>query len=215
MTPHLRKFTLTAHVVFSVGWLGAVAAYLALAVAALTQQETSIVRASFISMEMIGWFVVVPLSLASLVTGLVQSLGTEWGLVRHYWILAKLFLTVAGITILLLHTPAVSRMAGLVAADTAVFAFDLPGLRHPTFVVHAAGGLTILLAATILSVFKPWGLTPFGRRRRHQQGTVPMMRPSFQLRIGALWKVMVILAIAGLLLLLGILHFTGAGPHGH
>jgi hypothetical protein len=36
MTPRLRKFALTAHVTSSVGWLGAVAAFLALAVAGLT-----------------------------------------------------------------------------------------------------------------------------------------------------------------------------------
>jgi len=33
MTPRLRKFVLTAHVTLSVGWLGAVAGFLALAIA--------------------------------------------------------------------------------------------------------------------------------------------------------------------------------------
>ena len=80
MTPRLRKFTLTAHVTFSVGWLGAVVACLALAIAGLTRQDAQVVRAAFLSMELIGWFVIVPLSLAALFTGLVQSLGTEWGL---------------------------------------------------------------------------------------------------------------------------------------
>ena len=80
MRPRLRKFTLTAHVTFSVGWLGAVVAYLALAIAGLTRQDAQVVRAAFLSMELIGWFVIVPLSLAALFTGLVQSLGTEWGL---------------------------------------------------------------------------------------------------------------------------------------
>ena len=47
------------------------------------------VRAAFLAMESIGWFVIVPLSLAALPTGLVQSLGTEWGLFRHCWMLAK------------------------------------------------------------------------------------------------------------------------------
>jgi len=34
------------------------------------------------------------MSLAALATGLVQSLGTEWGLLRYYWVLGKLFLTI-------------------------------------------------------------------------------------------------------------------------
>ncbi len=38
MTPGLRKFARTAHVTSSVGWLGAVAGFLALAAAGLTSQ---------------------------------------------------------------------------------------------------------------------------------------------------------------------------------
>ena len=64
MTPRLRKFGLTAHVMFSVGWLGAVAAYLALAIAGLTSQDAQMVRAAYLAMKLIGWSVIVPLSLA-------------------------------------------------------------------------------------------------------------------------------------------------------
>lgn len=94
MTPHLRKFALTAHVTASVGSLGAVAVFLALAVAGLTRQDDRMVRAAYIAMEFTAWYVIVPLVLAALLTGLVQSLGTTWGLFRHYWVLAKLLLTV-------------------------------------------------------------------------------------------------------------------------
>src|SRR5438876_8144523 len=94
MTPRLRKFALTAHVTSSVGWLGAVVAYLALAIAGLTSQDAQRVRAACLAMELIGWFVIVPCSLAALLTGVVQSLGTEWGLFRHYWILVKFLLTI-------------------------------------------------------------------------------------------------------------------------
>lgn len=77
MNPSLRKFVLTAHIVSSVGWLGAVAAFLALAVAGLSGQDAQKVRAAYIAMDLIGWLVIVPCSLASLLTGLVQSLGTK------------------------------------------------------------------------------------------------------------------------------------------
>ena len=76
MTPRLRKFVLTAHITSSVGWLGAVVVYLALAVAALTSQDAQMVHAAWIAMELIGWFVIVPLALASLLIGIVQSLST-------------------------------------------------------------------------------------------------------------------------------------------
>ena len=84
MAPGLRKFALTVHLTASVGWLGAVVAYLSLGVSAVTSQDAPTVRAAWIAMEVTGWFAIVPLTLASLLTGLVMSLGTPWGLFRHY-----------------------------------------------------------------------------------------------------------------------------------
>ncbi|MGH9252111.1 MAG: hypothetical protein ACRD0W_21725 [Acidimicrobiales bacterium] len=81
MRSSVRKLALTAHVTFSVGWTGAVAAYLALAVAALASRDAQLVRGTYLAMEVAAaWFVIVPLSLGSLLTGLVQALGTTWGL---------------------------------------------------------------------------------------------------------------------------------------
>src|SRR6266704_1743054 len=115
MTPGLRKFALTVHVSSSVGFLGAVAGFLALAVAGLTSQNAQIVRAAYLAMDLTGWFVIVPLCLASLLTGLVQSLGTTWGLFRHYWVLAKLSLTAIATVVLLLKMKLISYVAGVAA----------------------------------------------------------------------------------------------------
>jgi hypothetical protein len=165
MPPGVRKLALTAHVTSSVGWLGAVVAYLALVVAALTRQDAQTVRAAWVALELTGWFAIVPLSLASLLTGLVQSLGTPWGLFRHYWVLFKLLLTVLATIILLLHMPTVSFLAGVAAqTDSAT----LGGLRGE--LLHAGGGLLVLLVVTTLGVYKPRGLTPYGWRKQHEQG---------------------------------------------
>src|SRR5919107_6459579 len=102
ISPRLRRLALTVHVGSSVGWLGAVAAFLALAVVGLTSDDAETVRGAYLVMEPAAWFVLVPLAFASLVTGLVQSLGTAWGLFRHYWILFKLLITVFATTILLI-----------------------------------------------------------------------------------------------------------------
>lgn len=163
MTPNVRKLALTAHVVFSVGWLGAVVAYLALAIVGLTSHQARLVGAAYPSMEVIGWFVIVPFSLATLLAGLVESLGTPWGLFRHWWVLVKFLLTAGATAVLLSHIQAVSRMSD-VAAATALSATDFRPERIE-LVVHAGGGLLVLLAATFLSVFKPWGMTPYGSRK--------------------------------------------------
>src|SRR5207247_2097795 len=124
MTPSLRKFTLTAHVVSSVGLLGSIAAFLALAVAGLTRQDEQIVRAAYLAMNLTARFVIVPLAFASLLTGLIQSLGTPWGLFRHYWVLAKLLLTVFVTIVLLIKLELISYAARL-AAETILSRADL------------------------------------------------------------------------------------------
>ena len=136
MTPRFNKFALTAHITFSVGWVGAVVAYLALAIAGLTVYDTPMVRAAYLSMELIGWFVIIPFSIAALLTGLVQSLGTQWGLFRYHWILVKFLLATAATIVLLGHMQAVSRMSG-VAAETTLSSADFRALRIQ-LVVHAA-----------------------------------------------------------------------------
>ena len=87
MAPGLHKSVLTVHLTFSVGWIGAVVAYLALSVSALTSQDALTVRAAWIAKELTGWYAIVPLALATLLTGLVISLGSKWGLFRHHWVL--------------------------------------------------------------------------------------------------------------------------------
>ena len=156
MTPRLRKVVLTAHISSSVGWLGAIAGFLALAIAGLTGRDAQMVRAAYLGMDWIGWFVLVPLSVASLLTGLVQALGTAWGLFRHYWVLAKLLINILATIVLLLFMRNLgSGYYGRSAAP----------------VLHAGVALLLLLAATTLSVFKPQGVTSYGWRKQHEQRT--------------------------------------------
>jgi hypothetical protein len=167
MAPGLRKFALTAHVTTSVGWLGAVGGSLALGVAGLTLRDGERVRAVYLTMELMGWFVLVPLSFASLLTGLIQSLGTRWGLFRHYWVIVKLGMNVFATTILLLYMQTLSYLARI-AAQTPTTG-DLASLRSPSPVVHAAGALVLLLVAVTLSVYKPRGMTRYGQRKQRKE----------------------------------------------
>jgi hypothetical protein len=162
MGPVTRKVALTAHVATSVGWLGAVAAFLALAVAGLAGEDTQRVRGAYVAMEVTGWWVIVPLCFASLATGVVQSLGTPWGLFRHYWVAIKLLLTALSTVVLLIHMRPISRVAG-VAAVRPLATGDLRAVRVQ-LTVDAGAALVVLLVATTLSVVKPRGLTARGRR---------------------------------------------------
>ncbi len=225
MTPLVRKFALTAHITSSVGWLGAVAGFLALAIAGLTSYDAQMVRATYLSMELIGWFVIVPCSLASLLTGLIQSLGTPWGLFRHYWVLVKFLLTIGATILLLLHMQVVSRASGLAAgtlpiADLSAVQFQLVG--------DAGFALLVLLANTTLSVYKPWGKTQYGRRKQQEQRKSMAALPSYPdsdavaSRVSnprlptsiPRWVYVVGIHAIGVVLLLVVLHLTGTvGGH--
>jgi hypothetical protein len=167
MASPLRKFALTLHITSSVGLLGAVAGFLVLAIAGLTGQDARIVRAAYLAMELIARLVIVPLAVASLVTGVVQSLGTPWGLFRHYWVLVKLLLTTFATSVLLLKMELIGYVAG-VAAETTLSSADLRAARTE-LVVHASGGLVVLLIPMALSVYKPRGMTRYGWRKQYEQ----------------------------------------------
>ena len=167
MTPRVRRLVLTSHVVVSVGWLGAVAAFLALAVAGLTSGDAATVRGAYVAMELTAWFVIVPLCFAALVTGIVQSLASSWGLFQHYWVLAKLALTLVATVVLLLQLDGIGYMAD-VATERALESSELRGSRV-SLLVHAVGGLIVLLLTTILAVYKPRGRTPYGWRKHDQR----------------------------------------------
>jgi hypothetical protein len=170
MPPGVHKLTLTAHVISSVGWFGAVAGFLALSIAGLASQNVQMVRAAYLAMELTGWYVIVPLSLVSFLTGLVLSLGTTWGLFRHYWVVAKIVMTIPAIALLLLHMQPISRMASI-AADTTLTGSDLGGLRIQ-LVAYAGAAVVVLLVATVLSTYKPRGWTRYGWRKHQEQRTV-------------------------------------------
>lgn len=227
MKPGLRKFALTAHVTASVGLLGSIISFLALAIAGLTSPDTQTIRAAYVAMDLIARLVIVPLAFASLLTGLVQSLGTAWGLFRHYWVLAKLVLTLFATGVLLAKMELVSYAAGLAAAAVLQSA-DLRAAGMQ-LAVHAAGGLLLLLVPAILSVYKPRGLTPYGRRMQREPsvpqrprldangdgGFWPNRRPAGSAtRRACVFGMIAVILVAHIV----VLHLTGvigAAPGGH
>jgi hypothetical protein len=208
--PALRRFTLTTHVTSSVGWVGAVLVFLALAAIGLTSGDERTVRGAYLVMASAAWFVLVPLAHAALISGVALSLGTPWGLFRHYWVVLKLAITLFATVILLIYMGTFREMAG-VAADPIV---ELGLVRNPSPLVHSVLALVLLVAATILGIYKPFGMTPYGRRSDVVQPcAVPVASPA---RPSTFWwpYLFGVLVIAIVVLFL-ILHLTGAMPTGH
>lgn len=164
MAPVLRRFVLLVHVTTSIGFLGAVAAYVALAATASTAAP-AIASAAWAGIAIVVWYVVVPLAFTSLIVGVVSGLGTPWGLFRYYWVLAKLFLTIVAVVVLLLQLDAINFMAS--PAHQGI----VPNGDHGAgigLLVHGLGGMVVLLIIVVLSIYKPRGLTKYGWRRQSQ-----------------------------------------------
>jgi hypothetical protein len=174
MKPNLRKLVRTAHVIFTVGWLGTVFAFLVLAIAGLTSQDTQLARGVYPAMDLITRYAIVPLSLIPLlVTGPILSVETPWRLFRHYWIIVKLVINILSTLILLVHLQPIGYMAH-VATERTLSSADR-GIQIQ-LVIAAGAGLLALLVATGLAVIKPRGMTRYGWRKQYIERTQTQSR---------------------------------------
>jgi len=201
-SPSVRKLTLTTHLIMSVGWIGALAVFLAHASVSLASHDAQLVRAACLAMGITAWFVILPLSIGSVVTGLVQALGTAWGLIRHYWVLVKLLLTAFATGVLLLKLAPISALSAA-AAQVDFSPAHLVGLRT-SLLAHAVGGLLVLLTITAVAVYKPAGLTPYGTRKLREQGVkvaqssgLPRWVKAFGVAIGVFVLLLIVMLLHG------------------
>ena len=193
MTSSIRKLGLTVHIIVSVGWVGAVAAFLLLSISALTSDGATS-RAAYLAMDIVGRGALLPLSVGALTSGIVQSLGTKWGLFKHYWVLVKLVLTVFATGALFLHQfTAVAEAARL--ASEAAATFPTLALQQLGIQLRADAGLALLVLLTItaIAVYKPWGL-------------VGHVTKSLRLFLAAITAIVVAFVA---------LHLGGRSPHQH
>jgi hypothetical protein len=175
--PTTYKSLLTSHIGVSVAWLGVALSKFVLALVALTTTSgPDYARAVYTAMEVLN-VVFPPLVIATLISGVVLTLGTRWALLDYYWVITKLALSVA------VFTSGAEFSTRLAQQSIAALAGAPPAPDGLLAMISAPGGLLLALfaahtlmlgAATVVSVFKPWGLTWFGRRKalRRRQTTL-------------------------------------------
>lgn len=192
MTQRLTKFFFTTHISFSIGWLGAVAVFLALAITALTTNDAELARSGYLAMEISTWYVIVPFSIASVATGLIQALGTKWGLFRYYWITVKLFITAAMTVLLLLHLQPIASLAGAEGQASNQETKTLIDIS-----TKAGAALITLIGIVTISVYKPWG----------------KIKESALYQDKAKRKIYLIIAVVAIIILVIVKHVLSAGKH--
>jgi cytochrome bd-type quinol oxidase subunit 2 len=158
--PRSRRSLLIVHIAVSVGWMGAILAYVAINAPLVLGADEPLQRAAYVLMPVVMRLALIPLAVATVITGVALSLGTKWRLFEYYWVVVSLAVTVVAAVVLVLHVPAVDALAAVASqprSDISVLGNDL---------VHALGGLIVLTVPLVLNVVKPKGLTRYGWRRQ-------------------------------------------------
>lgn len=163
MRPKLRRLVLVLHVIVSVAALGVYLGLLTLAITGLTTDDPETLRTAYLAMGIFGDVLIFPISLAILITGLALSLGTPWGLLRHYWVLTKFALTLglATASIFGLRARIADAIDNLSAVPQGASDVGSVGVLLVFLIPIALG---IYITTTVLAIYKPWGLTRRGRR---------------------------------------------------
>ncbi|MET7727613.1 DUF2269 domain-containing protein [Streptomyces mirabilis] len=176
LPPRARKSMVVVYVVVSVSWLALVLCILTLATTALATDDADTLRSAYRAMGMLGDVLIIPLSLLTLLSGVVLALGTSWGLFRFYWVSTKFWLTLAAtVASIFAFLARLHDAVHAVARHPAgpISAMDLGFIRYNMVIIPAVA-LLLYLANVVLSVFKPWGRRPVGpsasghQRRRSQ-----------------------------------------------
>ena len=157
MTPRTRKLNLVLHVIAAMTWLGLDVGVLALTLTGLTTRDDTTLRAAYVAMRLLADLALIPAALLAVVTGVVLSLGTHWGITRHWWVLVKTVLSLTALTLTVFLLRPGLYEAAHAALGTPADHGSARMLAPPLV------SLTMYTTMTVLSYFKPWGRTPWAR----------------------------------------------------
>ena len=140
----------------------------------------------------------------------MQAVGTKWGLLKYYWVVVKLFLTIASTILLLLHMQPISYLAGVAAGSS--FSNSQQSEQLIQLIEKAGATILVLLAVTTISVYKPWGMIQFGMPRKYIIDTVTRDQGMVKRKSLGLYA---LIGLLGLLALFIIIHLLSGGMGHH
>jgi hypothetical protein len=161
----LRKPMLALHIASAVGAFGGELVLLALGVAGLSGAAPA---AIFPAAHIAAAYVIRPLAVLTMATGILAALASPYGLFRHWWTLIKLALVVVLTALVLFNlVPSLDETAQLASAGGTAAEF---ARQRTSLVTAPLIGSSLLFIAILLGVFKPFG--------RIGQQTLPVHRTS-------------------------------------
>jgi hypothetical protein len=157
MSRGLRRTTLVVHLISAGAWIGI---DVIVGVLVLFGRFGGDTATRGLAYQALGLFVVWPMltaGLVCLVSGLVLGMGTRWGLVRYWWVAAKLVLNLVLCSLIVV---VLQPGMGEVRAYGRDLSAGVPTHGSvSTLFFPPAVSLTVLSLATVLAVWKPWGRT--------------------------------------------------------
>ena len=162
-----RQWLLLGRVICSLGWMGAGAANLVLAITALGNNDGGLRSSCYQLINIVDFALVFPLAFSALASGVVISLATKWRLLRHWWVLVKLLLTVAVIVFSTLGVGVWVEQS--MATTTGSMPTSSPVALE--LVVGASANIAAFRFMTWASIAKRWPKTPWTTAVRHKIAT--------------------------------------------
>ncbi|MGW0737863.1 PDR/VanB family oxidoreductase [Streptomyces sp. NPDC002851] len=156
-----RKLTLALHISTSVGWMGLSLSMATLAVIGYFTTDPGVAEGAYYAMYVFDETTVSIVGLASLITGVLLGTGTPWGLLRHWWVVVKGSIAL----FMLVFAWAYTHPLVITAAEQAGEARGgyTPSTEGTILLWTVPPLFVLLVYASIISVYKPWGRTPRGR----------------------------------------------------
>ncbi|NGQ95885.1 hypothetical protein G3578_12035 [Brevibacillus sp. SYP-B805] len=154
-----RRWLLALHLLFAAIMFGVAIVFLILSITAANTNDEGVLKACYTSMHLLAKTSVRASTIGTLVTGILLSVLTQWGLFKYYWIIVK-----EGLTILSIILGPIGMYFWTLKAVTLTTAEGLGALQDPAFTVNSAqlwtGIILQILSLAmmfVISVFKPWG----------------------------------------------------------
>jgi hypothetical protein len=155
-----------AHAVAAACWIGIAVTFVAMSVVAMSTNDIHTTMAIYELMATFDLTLLRWANFATFLTGIALSITTKWGLIRYYWVAAKVAIAVAILIMAFGFLHDSLERAGHEAAELAATRGTAAQLSGASDVVLWGFSLAMLslVGALLLSLYKPGGRTRRGRR---------------------------------------------------
>lgn len=150
-----RRTTLVLHLVSAGAWIGIDVIVAVLVLTGWFGDDVAVRSLAYRALATVVVWPMLTAGLLSLATGLVLGLGSTWGLVRYWWVAVKLALNVLLCTLIVLVLQPGMDEVDTYGNDLLTGSPDRGAVS--TLFFPPAVSLSLLILATVLGVFKPWG----------------------------------------------------------